>query len=137
MFDFVVRRLGVLKHIPIFPHVFDTLLKITTLFSNRRVLDYVDEIENEVLLWRGTSVRVHKFGGIEFNLNDKEIGHIHGNGFLDILFSRQIKSNLLEHGKALEHHTFKASGWVTLPIRTEEDKIIALELLRSSYQLHI
>lgn len=135
MFDFTVRYLGFLKSVPLLPHLFDALLRIVTLLSNKALLDYMDEIENEVRSWRRTSVHVHKFGGIQFNLRDKEIGHIHGNGLLDILFSRSIKTQLLREGKVSDHHIFRNSGWVSFYIRTRQDRDAAIALLRQSYDL--
>ena len=78
-------------------------------------------------------MQVHKFGGIQFNLNRRELGHIHGNGLLDILFSRKIKSQLLKEGKVKEHHTFGNSGWITFQIQNTEDKKLAIELLKYAY----
>ena len=133
MFNFIVKYFGVLKHVPIFPHVFETCLKIQTLFLNKKVLDYIDDIEDEVMLWENISLSSHKFGGIQFNLNEKELGHIHGNGLLDIRFSRKIKSELINEGKAMPHHVFKNSGWISFKIKSEQDKFSAIELLRYSY----
>jgi hypothetical protein len=135
VFNFIVKYFGLLKHIPVFPHVFDGYLKIQTLFFNKKILDYIDDIENEVLSWKNTSIQLHKFGGVQFNLNKKELGHIHGNGILDILFNRKIKSQLIQEGKVEPHHVFKDSGWITFRIQTEQDKKIAIELLRYSYSL--
>src|SRR5687768_15994117 len=128
MFNFIVKHFGLLKHIPPLPHLFDACLKVGTLLFNKKVLDYVDDIEHEVLSWKNTSIHVHKFGGLQFNLREKEIGHIHGNGFLDILFSRKIKNQLLKEGKVKNHHTFKDSGWITFQIQTDQDKGLATEL---------
>ena len=136
MFNFIVKYFGFLKHVPFFPHLFEAWLKIFVLISNKKILDYVDEVENEVLSWKNTSIHIHKFGGIQFNLNKKELGHIHGNGLLDILFSKMTKSQLLKEGKVGDHHTFKNSGWTTFKIKTEEDKKSAIELLKQAYSLH-
>jgi Family of unknown function (DUF5519) len=133
MFNITVKYFGFLKHIPLLPHLFDSFMKIGILFSNKHILDYIDDIENEVLSWNNTTVHLHKFGGIQFDVNKKEIGHIHSNGILDILFTREIKEQLIKQGKAKEHHTFKNSGWITLYIKTAEDKNTAIELLRDSY----
>lgn len=110
MFDFVVRYLGVLKHIPLFAQFFDAFLKLTTLLSNPNVLDYIDDIEKEVATWPDVSLSLHKLGGVQFNFNEKEIGHIHGNGTVDILLTRKLKSELLMGGKVKDHHTIKNSG---------------------------
>jgi hypothetical protein len=133
MFNLVVKYASPLKHVPVLPHVFDALLKIGTLLSNRNLIDFIDDIENEVLSWAQTSVHVHKFGGTQFNLYDKELGHIHGNGLLDILFSRKTKSELMLKYSVKEHHVFKDSGWISFQIKTETDKKIAIELLRYAY----
>lgn len=133
MFNLVVKYAAPLKHVPVLPHLFDALMKISSVFSNKYLLDYLDEIESEVLSWEHTTVQLHKFGGTQFNLFGKELGHIHGNGLLDILFSRKIKSELMLTYSVKEHHVFKDSGWISFQVKTEADKKIALELLRYSY----
>jgi Family of unknown function (DUF5519) len=135
MFNFVVKYLGSLKHIPLLAHFFDASLKIVTLLFNRRVLDYIDAIEMEVSSWPNVSLQLHRFGGVQFNFDNKEIGHIHGNGTLDILLNRKTKSELLVEGRIKNHHTFKNSGWITFPIQTSEDAEFALHLLKFSLEL--
>ncbi|SRR5258706_73314 len=133
MFNFIVKYLGFLKHVPLLPHLFDAFMKIALLIYHKDILDYLDEIENEVLSWKKTSAHLHKFGGIQFNLNGKEIGHIHSNGLLDILFSKEVKMQFVKEGRVNEHHIFKNSGWISFYIRTIDDKNLAIELLRRSY----
>jgi hypothetical protein len=133
MFDLIVNRFGFLKHVPFLPHLFDAVLKATTYFTNRRILDYVDEIESEVMTWQNTSISFHKYGGIQFDAHQKEIGHIHGNGLLDVLFSREIKMQCIKAGRVQEHHVFKDSGWISLWVKNDDDKNLAVELLRRSY----
>lgn len=135
MFNFIVNYFGLLKHVPLLAQLFDALLKMWTLVTNRKILDYVDEIEEEVLSWKNTSAHLHKFGGIQFNLRNREIGHIHGNGLLDILFTQNIKSHLLVEGKVIDHHVFKKSGWISFQIQTARDKQYALDLLRYSISI--
>jgi hypothetical protein len=134
MFDFVVTYLSVLKRVPLLAQLFDALLKINAFFFNRKILDFIDDIECEVLRWDNTYVHLHKFGGVQFNLKEKELGHIHGNGLLDVLFDQRTKKELLAEGKVKNHHTFKKSGWVSFQIKTEADKEFALRLLRNSYE---
>jgi hypothetical protein len=135
VFDFTVKYFGCLKHVPLLPHLFDTLLKIWALISNSAIVEYCDEIENEVMSWKRTSIRVHKFGGIQFNIDEREIGHIHGNGLLDIPFTKKIKQDLLLAGRVKDHHVFKNSGWISFRVKTLEDRELAIELLRRSYRL--
>ena len=115
------------------PHVFDALLKLTSLLTNKNLPDYIDEIETEVRAWPNTTVHAHKFGGIQFNNHNRELGHIHGNGLLDILLSREQKALLMKEYPIQDHHVFKNSGWISFWIKTSADKQIAVELLRLNY----
>jgi hypothetical protein len=133
MFDHTVKYFGFLKHVPVLPHAFDAMLKTTKLFSGSKIPFIIDDIEEEVLSWKGTSARLHKFGGLQFDVNGKEIGHIHGNGLLDILFNRETKSKLITEKRVVEHHIFKNSGWISFYIKSPEQKAEAVRLLRESY----
>jgi hypothetical protein len=130
MFGFVIRYLSFLKHVPLLPYMFDNLLKIRALLTNPQLLDWIDEIEAEVLKWDKASITMHKYGGIQFNIMHKEIGHIHSNGLVDILLSTAIKDQLLRERCITSHHTFKNSGWISFYIRTKEDKAYAIRLLK-------
>jgi len=133
MFNFVVKYIGFLKHVPGMGLLFDNWLKIATLFTNPDLLDYLDEIEREVLTWEGVIKTLHKYGGVQFNYNNCEIGHIHSNGLLDIRFSLTLKRQLLREGRARDHHLFKNTGWISFYIKTELDKNYALQLLKRAY----
>ena len=135
MFETVVRYFGFLKHVPLLPHLFDALLMIEYTLLKPKVLSYIDDIEKHVLSWNGVSAGKHRLGGIQFNVQKKEIGHIHSNGMLDILFDKNLSAKLIHEGKATEHHTFKRSGWISFLIRNENDKRSALELLEFSMKL--
>ena len=133
MFAFVTRYLAIFKYIPGAAMIFDTWLKLWSLIVKPDLLNYIDDIEAEVLKWPGTNVRFHKYGGLQFNYEDKEIGHIHSNGLLDVLLSRKIKQCLLAEERITEHHVFKNTGWISFYINTDSDKKYALKLLRISY----
>lgn len=133
MFHFVVKYLGFLKWIPVLPHIFDTFLKLSYLIYNKRIVELTDEIESVVSKWDNITISMHKYGGVQFNHGKREIGHIHSNGLVDILFDRKKKEELLEIGIAKDHHVFKNSGWVSLYIKTETDKNNAILLLKMSY----
>ncbi|EHQ28182.1 luciferase domain-containing protein [Mucilaginibacter paludis] len=121
-----------MKKVPLLPHVFDSLLKLWTMVTNPNLADQLDDIEAEVLSWHGTSSCMHRYGGIQFNYNGKEIGHIHSNGLLDILFTREIKCQLMNEGMVNQHHVFTRSGWISFYIKKNEDVAYAIELLRRS-----
>jgi Family of unknown function (DUF5519) len=105
------------------------LLGVTGLLHPARVRA-ISEVEAEVCRWPGMQTGVHRFGGIDFRFRGKEAGHIHGNGLLDCLVGRTNRDALLSDGRALPHHIFPRSGWISFWIRGEEDVESALELIR-------
>lgn len=135
MFKFIIKYFNILKYIPFLPHVVDGLIKLHTLLFNKEILTYTDEIERTVLSWEGTTLKIHRFGGIQFDVKNREIGHIHSNGLLDVLLKREIKLQLIKEGRVQDHHTFSKSGWISFYIRNERDKKYAIELLEYSYIL--
>jgi Ni,Fe-hydrogenase I large subunit len=84
-------------------------------------------IEEEVGSWEGVSVQPHRFGGVEFVLGRRELGHLHPT-WADLPFTRRIREMLLETGRA-EPHRAGVNGWVSHPL--DED---AIELFRLSYE---
>ena len=110
VFAFVVKRLGFLKSIPLMAIYFDSLIKVWMVFSNPKLLRWIDDVEDFVLSLPNTDVSLHKYGGSQFNYCEKEFAHLHSNGILDILLNQKIKRNLLAEGKVDEHHLFKNSG---------------------------
>lgn len=133
LFSFVVKHLGFLKAVPLLPHIFDAYLKLWTLATNPELSDCIDDIEAEVLSWDGTVKSLHKYGGIQFNCNGIEMGHIHGNGILDIRFNKKTKQQLMDEGKINHHHIFIKSGWISFYVRKKEDNEYAKQLLKMAY----
>jgi len=133
MFTFVTQHLGFLKSVPTLGWLFDGWLKLWTYFNKPILLDWMDEIEAEVLRWQHTTSVIHKYGGMQFNYKGREIGHIHSNGLLDMLMSRSVKAQLMPDGRISDHHTFKNTGWISFCIRSVSDKDYALALLRMGF----
>ena len=111
---FVTRYLAFLKFITGTALVFYALLKLWTVTVNPELLDWMDDLDQEVLTWPGTTATTHKYGGLQFNYQGKELGHIRSNGLLDMLLSRNIKEQLMRQDKRVQdHHSLKNSGWVS------------------------
>ncbi|MBD2777122.1 luciferase family protein [Iningainema tapete] len=91
------------------------------------------EILQEVQTWQGLTVASHRFGGTEFQVNGREIGHLHGDDQADIPFTVKIRKELVESGKASPHHIYPNSGWISYYIHGVEDVPLLLELLRKNY----
>jgi hypothetical protein len=79
--------------------------------------------------------RAHRFGGTEYRLGRREIGHVHGDHLVDIPFTRKIREELVAAGKAERHHILPESGWVSVYLRQTSDVDRAIELLRFSFEL--
>lgn len=79
-------------------------------------------IKQEILSWPGVSARPHQFGGIGFHVNEtKEMGHLHGENLIDLPVSPQIRRSLVDSGRALPHHIYPESEWVSYWIRGKDD----------------
>jgi Family of unknown function (DUF5519) len=93
-------------------------------------------IRDEVLSWEGVTEHPHRFGGVEFRLGRRELGHLHGDPprLADLPFHRNIRNMLVETGRALPHHVLPDTGWVSKPIRNDEDAAEAIELFRLGYE---
>jgi hypothetical protein len=91
-------------------------------------------IEHEVAGWEGVTAAPHRFGGTEFRLGRRELGHLHGDALADLPFPRRIGERLVETGRAERHHVLPDSGWVTKRIRTDEDVEETIELFRLAYE---
>ena len=91
-------------------------------------------ISEQVASWDGVAVLPHRFGGIEFRLGRRELGHLHGDELADLPFTRRIRDMLVETGRAQTHHVLPETGWVSRPLTTGEDVDEAIELFRLSYE---
>jgi hypothetical protein len=135
MFRLTIKYLGFLKFVPGMALLFDAWLKVYSLFTNPDMLDWIDEMEKEVLRWKDTSTQTHKYGGLQFNWNGRELGHIHSNGLLDMPLSRKVKAQLMREGRIQDHHSFKDTGWISFYMHTNNDTVYGLMLLKLAYNL--
>lgn len=93
-----------------------------------------ERIEREVGSWEGVTVSPHRFGGIEFRVGRRELGHLHGDRLADLPFPVSIRRELVAAGRAEPHHILPRSGWVSFWIRGTADAAAAIELFRLNYQ---
>jgi hypothetical protein len=84
--------------------------------------------------WPGVEVAPHRFGGVEFRLGRRELGHLHGDRFADLPFPRRVRDELIAAGRARIHHALPDSGWITVPIAGPDDVEGAIELFRLAYE---
>ena len=91
-------------------------------------------IKEAILKWPGITTEPNRFGGIEFLVNKKEMGHLHGEKLADLPFPVEIRKELVASGRALPHHIYPESGWVSYWIRNSEDIPAVLELFEAQYE---
>jgi hypothetical protein len=96
-----------------------------------------EHITQVALGWEGVTAHPHRFGGTEFRLGRREIGHIHGDALVDIPFPTKLRKELVAAGRAEPHHVLPDSGWISFYIREAQDVERAVELLRLSYNLAV
>lgn len=94
-------------------------------------------ITDVVASWPGVTAQPHRFGGVEYGIGKREIGHIHGDRLVDIPFPRKVRDEIVAAGRAQPHHTLPATGWVSFYLRQETDVEQAIALLRESYEIAI
>jgi hypothetical protein len=92
------------------------------------------QITREVAGWDGVTVAPHRFGGVEFLVGRRELGHLHGHHLADLPFPVQVRERLVHEGKAQPHHILPESGWVSFAIRDAADVPAAIALFRLNYE---
>jgi len=92
-----------------------------------------EQIVREVSSWPGVTVEPHRFGGVEFRVGRRELGHLHGHRWADLPFPVRVRDELIAAGRAERHHVLPKSGWVTVRIRDAGDVGDVVDLFRMNY----
>ena len=71
----------------------------------------LETIKKELLSWPHITAEPHRFGGMEFRLNKREMGHIYGDRIADLPFPMDIRNKLVNSGRVSAHHFLPQSGW--------------------------
>ncbi|HLJ16091.1 MAG TPA: luciferase family protein [Bryobacteraceae bacterium] len=85
--------------------------------------------------WPGIDAQPHRYGGMEYRLGRREIGHVHGDHLVDIPFPKDVRDAVVSDGRAEPHHILPRSGWVSIYLKTSSDVDRAIELLRYSFEI--
>jgi hypothetical protein len=92
-----------------------------------------ERIVQEVTSWDGVTTRPERFGGTDFVVGRRSLGHVHGGELADIPFPRALRDQLVAEGRTGPHHVNPESTWTTLHIRSDADAAEAIALLRLNY----
>src|SRR6185503_9606941 len=80
-----------------------------------------ETVRASVAGWEGVATHSHRFGGIEFRLGRRELGHLHPR-FADLPVPRRVRDELV------------AAGWATVPMRTDAEIANVIALFRLNYE---
>jgi hypothetical protein len=107
---------------------------VSEVINNQGVIDpIVEKIEREVASWGDVSVSPHRYGGIEFRVGRRELGHLHGSRLADLPFPIAVRTQLVQNGLADPHHILPRSGWVSRWITGDGDVDAVIALFRLNY----
>jgi hypothetical protein len=96
-----------------------------------------EEITKTLLSWAGVTVHPHRFGGVEYRLGRRELGHIHGDSLVDIPFPTKVRNELVAAGQAQPHHVLPESGWISFYLHEQADVERAIGLFKQSFELAV
>ena len=99
------------------------------------LLSAAERIKQALLSWEYVVAKPHRFGGTEFCLGTREIGHIHGDYLADIPFPKKVRDEIVSAGEATPHHVLPETGWVSFYLHEDRDVERAIALFRRSYEI--
>ena len=94
-----------------------------------------EAITQAVTSWAGVTVQPHRFGGVEYVIGKRELGHIHGDHLVDIPFPKKVRDEIVAAGRAQPHHILPETGWVSVYLLEAGDVEKAIALLEESYKI--
>ena len=96
-----------------------------------------DLIKEAVLSWPGVEAVPHRFGGTEYRLGRKEMGHVHGDRLADLPLPRKLHDEVIAAGRADLHHVLPQSGWDSCWMSAPEDAAGVIDLFRLQYERYL
>ena len=123
------------KRIPFLPILIDEQLKIFTLFFRPKVFQQMIEVVKWMKELPDIKSKYHKYGGLEFQINGREVCHIHGDGLTDILLNKECAKKLIRTTKAEEHHVIKKGGWISYQITSSTISSELIQIIQQAYDL--
>jgi MFS family permease len=98
--------------------------------------DIVEAIKREILSWPNVTSQPQSFGGVDFRVGGKELGHLHGENMVDLpLLIEAPKQSQEKTQRSLPpHDAYPESNWINYWIRGEDDVPKVIELFRLKYE---
>ena len=93
-----------------------------------------EQITAEVTSWPGVEAGPGRRGEFAFKVDDREIGHLHGDHAAHFSFPKEVWSELAEQRRIVEHPVLPGKvGPAARRIETQTDVEDVIELLRLNY----
>lgn len=130
---FLSQWLSPVRYVIPLPQLLDAFFWLHTFVFHRQTFRVLEALISAINSWQEVHWTLHRFGGIEWQVNGQEIGHLHGNGVLDIrLPTYEAARQAQKLGLALEHHTYPGSAWVSLCLQSSAELPAAIALLQQA-----
>jgi len=129
IFQFIVRRFHFLASIPLAPQIFDAGLLVWTALFHWERLQAIELLHEKISQLEHICLCPHRFGGVGFEFNGHEFAHLHSNGLLDVELTSELAAQLVVQKRALPHHVFEVSRWISFWLATPADVSNAMELI--------
>jgi luciferase-like monooxygenase len=97
-----------------------------------------ERITAAVASWEGVTIHPDESRRTHYLLGSREIGHVHGDGLVDLPLPTRVRDEVIAAGEARPHHALPPdSDWVTVYLREAEDVERAIALLHRSYDVAV
>ena len=88
--------------------------------------------EQEVLRWPGVTSAPGRFGAVAFRYEKRKSGYIHRDRIADLPVTPEMREDLLKGGRSRPVRA-GAKGYISYPIRDQEDVSAVIEILGRNY----
>jgi hypothetical protein len=88
--------------------------------------------EQEMLRWPGVTSAPGRFGAVAFRYEKRESGYIHRDRIADLPVTPEMREDLLKGGRSRPVRA-GAKGYISYPIRDQEDVSAVIEILGRNY----
>lgn len=93
----------------------------------------VGQVIETVASWPKITTGKGRFNSMTFRVKDRDIGHIHRWGPVDIGYPNPLREQLIAEGKTGDHHVVPNSNATTFRVESPDDIEQAVLLFRGSY----
>lgn len=100
--------------------------------ENHQHEPYIEQIVETVSSWPGIVTDEGRFNSTTFQVEDRDIGHVHSWGPVDIGYPQALRKQLIADGKTGEHHVVSDRA-TTFHVEAAADVEQAVTLFRLSY----